>query len=90
MLSDVANSWRLMKGTESVLVVSKSNMLLRYTCVIIIIIDCKWVYSRWQCAAMQRRTIQYNTIQYSVIQRNTVQYNTIQYNKYSIIQNNTV
>jgi len=82
MLSDVSNSWRIMKATESVCVLSTSNMLLRYES---IIINCKWVYSRWQCATMQRGTIQYSTIQYNTMR--IIQYNTIQY---CIIQYDTV
>jgi hypothetical protein len=35
---------------------------------IIIIINCKWTYSRCQCATMQDRTIQYSTVHYNKIQ----------------------
>ena len=33
-----------------------------------IIMNCKCVYTRWQCAIMQERTIQYRTVQYSSLQ----------------------
>jgi len=50
--------------------------------VVTIIINCKLVYIRWQCAIMQDTTIQYNT---SRVQYNKIQYNTKTY----IAQNNT-
>jgi len=44
----------------------------------IIIINCKWIYTLWQCATVQDREIKYRMVQYS-----TVQYKTIQYNKHT-------
>ena len=39
---------------------------------IIIIINCKWVYTQWPCAAMQDRTVQYSTITH--ITQNDIQH----------------
>jgi hypothetical protein len=33
-----------------------------------IVIKCKWVYNRWQCATLQDRTIQCSAVQYNTIQ----------------------
>jgi hypothetical protein len=47
--------------------------------IVIIIINCKWVYTWWQCTTMPDRTIQvqYSTVQYNKItQSHTTTYNT--------------
>ena len=46
-------------------------IFILYYC-INIIINCKWVYTLWQCATIQYSTIQYNTITH--ITHNNVQH----------------
>jgi hypothetical protein len=49
-------------------------MVLRMTIIIIIIINCKWFYTRWQCTTMQDRKLQHNTMQYNNTQQK-IKYN---------------
>ena len=53
----------------------------------IIIINCKWVYTWWQCAALQDRTIQYSTIQYNITSHK-ITHNTQGNPQYSKLQKN--
>jgi len=36
--------------------------VMSFIIIIIIIINCRWVYTRWQCVTKQDITIQYSTV----------------------------